>query len=420
METVERDYSPKGVKFYYVYKALAHPETNGYVQPFTQEERLMHVREAERTLGSRIPWICDTMDNAVKHNMGNAPNSEFIVGPDGKVVVRRTWSKPDLVRADLERLVGKVENPTRVADLETKFVAPKPGAARGVVPRINVPSGLMPLRAEPKAGDDGEPFYVKLRAEADREAMGRGAGKLYLGFHIDPLYHVHWNNLAAPLTYSIVAEDGVEISPSQGEGPKVKEAADMDPREFLLDIKNLKPGKPFRVKVNYFACSDEEGWCKPVSQEYLVYLQRDSDGGSARRGNRAGGSGRRPGGPGGFGPGGFGPGGFRPGGFRPGGFRPGGRPGGPPQQPARPGGLGGNRLMGRVVSYNAESKQLTVRDRAGGRTTYRITDKTTIRRGRQAAGSTKDLKQGTIIMLMVRPKRDGDEGSPVIERLMVR
>ncbi len=57
LETVERDYAPQGVRFYYVYKALAHPEYNGYVAPYTLEDRLMHVAEAERTLGSRIPWL---------------------------------------------------------------------------------------------------------------------------------------------------------------------------------------------------------------------------------------------------------------------------------------------------------------------------------------------------------------------------
>ena len=53
METIERDYSPRGVRFFYVYKALAHPELNGYVQPVTLDERLMHVEEAELTLGAR-------------------------------------------------------------------------------------------------------------------------------------------------------------------------------------------------------------------------------------------------------------------------------------------------------------------------------------------------------------------------------
>ena len=101
LETVCHDYSPKGVKFYYIYKALAHPETNGYVTPFTLQERLMQVKEAERRLGSKFTWLCDAMSNDLKHALGDAPNSEYVIDPDGKVVVRRLWSDPAKLRNDL-------------------------------------------------------------------------------------------------------------------------------------------------------------------------------------------------------------------------------------------------------------------------------------------------------------------------------
>ena len=72
LETVYRDYSAKGVKFYYLYKALAHPGLNGYIRPHTLEERLMHIEEAKRTLGSEIPWLADSMENELRHAIGNA------------------------------------------------------------------------------------------------------------------------------------------------------------------------------------------------------------------------------------------------------------------------------------------------------------------------------------------------------------
>ena len=50
MEAMHRDYAPKGVKFFHIYKYLAHAGRKGYVQPFTLEERLLHVKEAQRTL----------------------------------------------------------------------------------------------------------------------------------------------------------------------------------------------------------------------------------------------------------------------------------------------------------------------------------------------------------------------------------
>jgi hypothetical protein len=278
METIYRDYAPKGVDFYYIYKTLAHPELDGYVEPFTLEERLMHVKEAQRTLGSEITWISDTMSNDLKHALGDSPNSEFVVDPTGKIVRMRSWSRPDELRRDLEQLVGPVENPTRLSDLNLKIEAPPKVAASGVVPRVRVPGRMMPVKIEPQSSS--QPFYMKLRAEVDQRFLREGEGVLYLGFHPDPLYHVHWNNLVDPVKFEITAPDGITVSPATGEGPKVKEASDIDPREFLVDIKRSGDSQePLQLAVRYFACNDEEGWCVAISQEYAISLERDPDGG---------------------------------------------------------------------------------------------------------------------------------------------
>ncbi len=279
METVCHDYSPKGVKFFYIYKALAHPETNGYVTPFTLKERLMHVKEAERRLGSQFQWLCDTMANDVKHQMGDAPNSEFVIDPQGKVVRRRVWSDAEQLRKDLAELVGPVQPATKMSDLHLKIIPPPKAAARGVVPRIQVPGPTKPLIIEPEKSKT--PYYAKLRAEVDESFLKTGKGKLYLGFHMDPIYGVHWNNLAAPVHFETVSPSGVTISPKSGQGPKVKEAADVDPREFLLDIEGKETAEPIELTVTYFACNDEEGWCRPVTQKYSIRLTMDSDGGWA-------------------------------------------------------------------------------------------------------------------------------------------
>ena len=285
METVYRDYAPKGVKFYYIYKALAHPELNGYVQPVTLEERLLHVREAQRTLGSGITWLADSIENDVKHAMGNAPNSEFVVDPEGKVVVRRMWSRPDELRADLERLVGKVERPTTVEELNMKTQPPPEIAARGVLPRVDRAAAMNALRVDPQ--ENRQPFYAKLRAELAPEVMRDGQGQMYLGFHLDPIYHVHWNNLTAPLKFEITAPEGVVVTPQRGEAPQIEVASDVDPREFLIEVKREGAVRePLRVRVDYFACNDEEGWCKPLSQEYLIYFERDEDAGWLMRRDR--------------------------------------------------------------------------------------------------------------------------------------
>lgn len=283
LETIERDYSPQGVKFYYIYKALAHPETNGYITPFTLAERLMHVAEAKRTLGTRFQWICDSMDNDLKHALGDRPNSEFVIDPRGEIVVAREWSRPAELRQDLERLVGAVERPTTVAELNMPKNPPPSKAATGIVKRLQLPGGMSPLKTVPVVASEPAnetPYYAKLRAEL-------GGDQLYLGFFLDPLYKVHWNNKAPALKFAIDPPAGVTVTPDSGSGPKVEVDADADPREFLVKVSG-RSESPLKVSVHYFACDDAETFCIPVTQVYEVSFQRDRDGGSRRsvRGGR--------------------------------------------------------------------------------------------------------------------------------------
>ena len=286
-----KDYAAKGVKFYYIYKALAHPGLHGYVTPYTLEERLMQVQEAKRTLGSQIPWICDTMSNDLKHALGDASNSEFIIDPDGKLANKRMWSDPERLRQDLARLVGPVENPTRIADLDLEAPPPRKQAAKGVVPPIEVPRGMQALKVQPVSSEDNVPFYLKLRAEGDRDLLRRGAGKLYLGFRLDPMYAVHWNNLVDPLHFELKLPPGT-ASPLSGTSAKVEVEADSDPREFLIDVDAWQMEAPLQATVHYFACDDAETFCIPVTQQYWISLERDPDGGR-RTGTFPGRGGRR-------------------------------------------------------------------------------------------------------------------------------
>ena len=82
----------------------------------TLQERLLHVAEAERTLGTNITWLIDSMSNEIKHTLGDAANSEFIIDPDGKVAASRSWSNPDELRKDLTRLVGAVSDQSAATD----------------------------------------------------------------------------------------------------------------------------------------------------------------------------------------------------------------------------------------------------------------------------------------------------------------
>lgn len=297
METVYRDYSPKGVRFVYLYKALAHPELNGYVNPVTLEERLMHIEEAKRTLGSEIPWVADTMANDLKRALGNRQNSEYVLDPEGQVLRARAWSDPDQLRKDLEALVGRVETPTKVSDLNMRIQPAPEHAPTGVVPKIAKPGTYRTLVTEPQLATTKEPFYTKLRAEAERSLLATGSGKLYLAFLPDPLNGVHWNNRAPEMEVVLSAPEGVEIAPERLQGPRVEEDADADPREFLVDVDLGDSREPLKLKFRYFTCT--ETWCRPIAQEYLITWDVDRDAGRVRSQridfNRASRPGRGPG-----------------------------------------------------------------------------------------------------------------------------
>ena len=262
------------MQFFYIYKPLAHPELDNYVSPFTLEERLMHVTEAKRRLGSSVTWLADTMANDYHETVGRTPNSEFVLDQKAVVVKRRIWSNTEALREDLEELVGTVETPTQVEDLDLPEQPPIPTVAKGIVPRVPKPEGALPLEIEPQVSASKTPFYAKLRAEGTPGLFQEGKGTLYIGFHLDPLYRVHWNNEVDPVEYEIRAPAGVKVKPKRGVAIDPEEPADADPREFLVEVKG-SPSDVLDLTVRYYACDDALTFCIPVQQDYKVHLARD-------------------------------------------------------------------------------------------------------------------------------------------------
>ena len=270
-----------GVEFRYVYKSAAHTGFNGFVRPFTLQERLRHVAEAKKRIGTQIPWVCDNMKNEVKHAYGRAPNGEFVIGPDGKILRKRFWSNSKTLRADLEEFVGKVENPTPVSEIKVELTTPKRTLQRGIVARPNGRNNLRPLRIEPLDLDKEQPYFCKLRVEGDRTLIRRGHGEIYLGFFLDELYQVHWNNRAGKVRFEFPeSNEGLYAEPAKGESPEVKADADIDPREFFVELELDDRKSPIDLTVHYVVCDDAETFCLPITQRYHIYLEVDLDGGS--------------------------------------------------------------------------------------------------------------------------------------------
>jgi len=152
---------------------------------------------------------------------------------------------------------------------------------------------MMTLLLEPVFESSAQPFYVKIRAEGDLGVLTSGNGTMYLGFHLDPLYRVHWNNEAGPVEFELKPPPGVTVTPAKGVGPDVEAPADADPREFLVDVTADSVDEPLVLDVFYFACDDALTFCIPVNQSYRVYLQQDMNHGPSHPGRGSQG----PGGP---------------------------------------------------------------------------------------------------------------------------
>ena len=213
------------------------------------------------------------MENDVRDALGRLPNSEIVVDPDGNIVHARAWSNPTQLRKDLEALVGKSETTTQVSDLDAE--QQKLGfdleVAEGVVAPLEINEAMANIQSTPKPSDD--PYFIKLHVQANSGLLREGNGKLYFAFRLDPIYDVHWNNEVAPLEYELTASDGSKISAHTGAGPKVDAKADLDPREFLVDIEGANGDTELTLKVKYSACTDD--WCRPFTQEYTIVLERD-------------------------------------------------------------------------------------------------------------------------------------------------
>lgn len=275
-----RDYRDK-VEFFYIYKTVEHHGINGFVEPFTLEERLKHIAIAKERTRTEIPWLCDSMDNSLKKFFGRAPNGELVVGPKGRIIRKRFWSNADTLRTDLEDLVGKSDQLTKPQDVEAGFrvqTKANESIASGVMPEIELPKGLKSLQIEPAESD--VPYYAKLRVEATPK-ITRG-GKLHFMLSLDPIYKVHWNNLAGKVRIELSETNKLELSSERLESETVEVKADIDPRRFLVSVKSAKIDfdTTFTAKVFYHVCDDAETACFSVEQEYRISLKYDRDGGT--------------------------------------------------------------------------------------------------------------------------------------------
>lgn len=297
VEALAADYAPKGVQFFYFYKSLRHPELEGYVQAQNMEERFLQLEEAREKLGTQVTWIADTIDDSMRVALKAGPNSMWLVSPEGEIIAGSDRIAENNFREELAKLVGPVENPTSINDLNLPNLG-RPGGSPNEDSDWGVarPRGMTILAIAPSKPE--ETYYVKLRAEADRNLLSSGTGRLFLGFYPDPIHDAKWNNLVDPMKYVLSVPEGVSATPTEAVAKQGPGDEDTQPRQFWVDVKDAEPGQEIGLALHYYGCTPD--FCVAMSHEYTIRLEDENRGsrtfGMNPRPGARGGPGGRPGG----------------------------------------------------------------------------------------------------------------------------
>lgn len=275
IEAAFADYADKGVQFFYFYKFLRHPELDGYVQAQNISERLLQLAEARKKLGTKVPWIADTMEDDMRIGLRSGSWSVFLISPEDEVIYGSGRIDPQGLRNALSKAVGSVANPTSASDLDLPQIARNEkrenedtelGVAR--------PDGLSIVSIVPTKPE--ETYYVKLRAEADDALLSTGTGRLFLGFYPDPIHDAHWNNLTPPMKYKLTLPEGVTATPAEASAKKGSGDSDTKPRQFWVDISSDKPFTEMKLRLDYYACTSD--LCLPLTHEYTIRMENENRG----------------------------------------------------------------------------------------------------------------------------------------------
>jgi predicted outer membrane repeat protein len=285
IEALAVDFKPLNVNFCYLYRALLHPENNGYLQPYNLNERAKHVQTAKSLLSTKTDWLFDTMDNqALKALQHSSESTVFIYSAEGAELYSGRLENHNPLRKILEEIAGTAASKTSPQRFKTPRIKAKHITAPDLLDRVHFnpeTEPFSPLVIEPQKPQAS--FPVKLRAEADDDLLATGNGRLYLGFHVDPLYAMQWDNSSDPLTYVIKSPAGL-AAPSTDQAPEIKKKPyDNEPREFVLTARQLDLSKPLQLRVDFTIYSPLQEKSIAVTQYYAIQLERDPYGGTAFR-----------------------------------------------------------------------------------------------------------------------------------------
>ena len=109
-EELQKKYADRDVVVLNLYVREPHAGERGfpnYKNHENYEHKLSHAQELARIKNLEAAILVDEMDQKVHEMLGNLPNFVYLIGKDGKVVYKATWSNAEFVDEQLAELVNK-------------------------------------------------------------------------------------------------------------------------------------------------------------------------------------------------------------------------------------------------------------------------------------------------------------------------
>lgn len=81
-------------------------EGNPIYEPQTYQERLELAIKTIDAEGITVPVLVDEMDNPLWCTYGPAPNIAYLIGTDGKIVIKQGWYNPEEMESAILAYAG--------------------------------------------------------------------------------------------------------------------------------------------------------------------------------------------------------------------------------------------------------------------------------------------------------------------------
>ena len=109
-EEMAGKYADRDVKIFNIYVREPHAGERGFPEienPENYEHKLGYAKDLAGIKGMKNTILIDEMDQKVHEMLGNLPNFVYVVGKDGLVRYKATWSDAEFVDEALAALVNE-------------------------------------------------------------------------------------------------------------------------------------------------------------------------------------------------------------------------------------------------------------------------------------------------------------------------